>query len=280
MPFRYRPDGKYVKNLPLTRRIMPFIMKGRVESTVYFEQNIDAEKAWKFLEKFRQDTGLQATILHLIIWAGGQILNERPKLNRFVAGKRIYQRNGIWVSFSAKKKMSENSPLVVIKREIDPGWTFNELVTKLRDSIVKGKSDKPSPTDKELSLVFKFPAMVVGLFSRLMMKLDHFGLVPGFALREDPMYASVIIANLGSIGLDAAYHHLYEYGNIPIFITVGKKEDRVTVAKDGSVTVRPILTLRFSFDERIADGFYCLRALNRFRQILEDPEPVIREFVR
>src|SRR5512135_3059827 len=104
MPLRWRPDGDFVRNVPATRRVLPFIMRTRTQSTVFFEQKIDTSNTQTFLWSFRDRTGLHATLLHLLIWASAQVLHARPRLNRFTAGGRIFQRRGIWISFSAKKR--------------------------------------------------------------------------------------------------------------------------------------------------------------------------------
>jgi len=270
MPFRWRPDGAYIRDLPRTRRIMPFIMRKRNESIVFFEQKLDTSRALTFLNNFRSRTGLHATMLHLLIYASTQMLKERPRLNRFVAGGRIFQRRGIWISFSAKKRKTEDAPIVLVKREIDPSWSFEELVRQIEGGISEGRSDKPSTTDTELSLMFKLPTLLVGWMVWLLMKLDHFGLLPSAYIKKDPLFASLFIANLGSIDLDAGYHHLYEYGNISILIMAGRSKEEIVVGPDGNPVVRPMITLRYSFDERIEDGLYGARALEIVKGIIED----------
>jgi len=271
MPFWWRSDGDYVRNVPRTRRIMPFIMRKRNESIVFFEQKLDTAKASTFLRDFRDRTGLRATMLHLLIYSSAQMLKDRPRMNRFIAGGRIFQRRGIWISFSAKKRKTEDAPIVLVKREIDPSWSFEELVRQIEGGISESRSDKPSITDTELSLTFKLPVFLIGWLVWLLMKLDHFGWLPGSFIRKDPLFASLFIANLGSIDLDAGFHHLYEYGNIPVFIMAGRSKEEVVVGPGGNPIVRPMMTLRYSFDERIEDGLYGARALEIMKRIIEDP---------
>jgi hypothetical protein len=271
MPFGWRPDGDYVRDLPRTRRIMPFIMRKRNESIVFFEQKLDMSRTLTFLNDLRSRTGLHATILHLLIYASVQMLKERPHLNRFVAGGRIFQRRGIWVSFSAKKRKTEDAPIVLVKREIDPSWSFEELVRQIEGGISEGRSDNPSTTDTELALMFKLPTLLVGWLVWLLMKLDCFGLLPDTFIRKDPLFSSLFIVNLGSINLDAGYHHLYEYGNIPMLIMAGRSKEEVAVGSDGKLEVRSMMTLRYSFDERVEDGLYGARALEIMKRIIEDP---------
>ena len=192
-------------------------------------------------------------------------------MNRFVAGGRIFQRRGIWISFSAKKRKTEDAPIVLVKREIDPSWSFEELVRQIEGGISEGRSDKPSTTDTELSLMFKLPTLLVGWLVWLLMKLDHFGLLPGAYIKKDPLFASMFIVNLGSINLDAGYHHLYEYGNIPMLVMAGRSKEEVVVGPDDKPEVRSMMTLRYSFDERIEDGLYGARALQIVKKLVEDP---------
>jgi hypothetical protein len=275
MPFWWRPDGTYVKNLKNTRKIMPFLMHGRTESTVYYEQHLEVENAWKFVEAFREKTGLKASILHYIIWRSAQVLEHRPGLNRFVAGRRIYQRDGIWVSFSMKKEMNDEAPLVVVKKKIDPKWSFEETVQHIQGGISKGREGSKSVSDKEMDIVFMLPNFMVSFFTWLLQTLNHYGLLPGSMIRADELYASVFIANLGSIGLQPAYHHLYEYGDIPIFMALGTNEPRMALDSRGRPAVKDMMTIRYSFDERINDGFYSIKALELLKSLVENPEMMI-----
>jgi len=247
-------------------------MHGRSESTVYYEQQIEVEKAWKFVDEFRKSSGLKASILHYIIWRSAQVLHERPGLNRFAAGQRIYQRDGIWVSFSMKKEMQDESPLVVVKKKIDPSWSFEETVRHIQSGIHEGRSGKKSTSDKEMGLVFLLPNFMVSFFVWVLRTLNHYGWLPGSLIREDGLYGSLFIANLGSIGLQPAYHHLYEYGDIPIFMALGTNEPRMVLDERGRMAVKDIMTIRYSFDERINDGFYSIQALELLKKLVEDPD--------
>lgn len=272
MPFQWRPDGTFVKHLSNTRRIMPFLMHGRTESTVYYEQHVEVEKAWQYVEEFSKRSGLHATILHFLIWRAAQVLDRRPGLNRFVAGRRIYQRDGIWISFSMKKEMRDDAPLVVVKKKIDPTWSFEETVNMIQGGIEKGREGSKSTSDKEMDLVFALPYFMVSFFTWLLKTLNHFGWLPGSLIKADELFASVFVANLGSIGLQPAYHHLYEWGNCPIFVALGTNEPRMMLDERGRPAVKDMMTLRYSFDERINDGFYSIRALELLKQLIENPE--------
>jgi hypothetical protein len=275
MPLFRRFDGDLARDVPATRRIMPFLMRTRTESAVYFEQRIDAEPGLRRLARLDADAGVRATFFHLVMHAVVETLGERPRLNRFVSGRRIYQRKGIWISYSAKKALSDDAPIFVVKRELTPGGTLADTVKVTQADVSEGRSDRPSHVDKELGVFLRLPTFLLAALVWLLRWLDAHNLAPRALIGPDPMFASVFIANLGSVRLDAAYHHLYEYGNIPIFVTVGKVHDAVVPMPDGGVAVRKQVLLRWSFDERIEDGLYCARALDRVRARLESEDGTI-----
>jgi hypothetical protein len=261
MPLFRRRDGDLVKDVPAYRRIMPLIMPTRTESTVFFEQRVAVGRALELVGRFNDERAAagdtrKITLFHLVLWAIVQTLAERPRLNRFVMNHRLYQRRGIWLSYSAKKAFDDESPVFVVKKEFDPGWSFGELVDHVHGDVAEGRSSRPSAVDKELSLLLRMPLFLLKWFVSLARWLDRHNLMPFSMIRTDPMYASMFIANLGSLKLEAAFHHNYEWGTIPIFVTIGRI--------DGDQ-----MLLRWTFDERIEDGLYCARALERLRERLE-----------
>ena len=268
MPFRFRNDADVVDDVPATRRIMPFFMPTRNESLVFFDLEVDAARLDARVEALKAQ-GLRASVLHVVVAAVVAVLHERPRLNRFVAGGRLWQRRGIHVSFSAKKEKSDSGAIVVVKKLLDPALDEVGLARALEGGVVEARSTVPSTMDKELRVLLSLPGFLLSFLVRCAKRLDAWGLLPRAFIDNDPLFASVFIANLGSLGMDAPQHHLYEYGNIPIFCTIGRKKHGFAVDDDGAVIVREIYPLRFTFDERIEDGLYCLTSLQMLKQRIE-----------
>jgi hypothetical protein len=260
--FGRRRDGTLADVAPY-RRIMPFLMRGRNESIVLFEQRLDLSRTNPWLDAWRRSTGQHATVFHLVLHALARMLHERPRLNRFVAGRRLYDRRGVFVTFAAKKAMHDDAPLATVKRAFAANETFAEMVAALTADVRVAKSDQLGKIDRELSLLAAGVAMLRWL--------DAHGLAPRALIGDDPMYTSVFVSNLGSLRMDAAYHHLYEYGNCPLFCTIGRAAPTPIVSDDGTLVVRPTLLLRYSYDERVEDGFYAASAVALIRTWIEDP---------
>ena len=250
--------------------MMPLLMRGRNESAVYFEQRLDLSRTLPWLAAWNERNGRRATPFHLVLHALAGMLHDRERVNRFTVGRKTYQRTQVLLSFAAKQAMSEDAPLRTVKKQFARGETFAEVVDRTGGEVSTARADTPTAMDKELGIVLKVPGVVLALGLRLLSWLYAWGLAPRSLIDTDPMYASAFVANLGSIKLDAAYHHLYEHGNCPLFVTIGQIAE-VPVVIDGAVVVRPQLTLRYTYDERVEDGLYCAKALQLIKQRIENP---------
>jgi hypothetical protein len=267
-----RPDGELVRDLPPTKRIMPYIMRGRNESAFYFEQHLSLQKTDAYIRMFNEahpDTPIG--VQHIVMRAILEVMTRFPTLNRFVAGGRLYQRSEIWFSYSAKQNLKEGSPLIVLKRRFHVDEPFEVMVADMQRQLSEGRfGGGVTASDKEIGLIMKLP----GVGRRLLMAIgrfaDAFGLLPRSFIDNDPLYGSAFFANVGSLGMDAGYHHLYEYGSIGVFGVLGRP-----TSEPGSPTSGPdrrrTMTLRWTYDERMEDGLVAGFGLRLCKQFVEDP---------
>ncbi len=252
--------------------MMPYLMRGRGESVVYFEQILDMTAALAFIEDWNKTHERKLTPFHLVMAACGKALHARPGLNRFVSGGRIWQRKGCFISFAAKKRFLDDAPLVTVKMEVPRGdEPLPDTVHRIHASVGEGRSGKERPVDKEVKLAVALPGFLLAFVLGLLRLLDRWNLLPGALIKNDPLYSSLFVANLGSVGIDRVWHHLYEYGTVSLFCAIGELKPRVVPGADGQPVVRQTLRLRYSFDERINDGFYCAASLGIVREYVEDP---------
>jgi hypothetical protein len=273
MPLFRRPDGDLVKNESPVRSIMPYVMRGRNESIIYHEAQYDIGKTRAFLRAFNHEheRDQPATLFHLFMWASAQILADRPGLNRFISGNRMYRRKGIFISFAAKKEIADDAPLVAMKMEFRKDESFADCCKRIVETIKGGRSTARSDLDKELALAMMLPGPLLSLVMRLLRWLDKVNLMPGFMIANDPLYTSVFISNLGSIGLDRTSHHLYESGTAAMFGAMGMPRKQLMPDRAGNPVVKDILEVRWSLDERVNDGLYCARTLAQLKKLIEDP---------
>jgi len=251
------------------RRIMPYLMRRRNESVVYNDAVYQIERTREWLKAYNRAHAERATFFHLLSYAAAQTLHARPALNRFVAGNRIYQRRGVQVSFVVKKDMKDDAPSTTVKVSAAQGETLAAYARRLA-AVVHEAQETERHVDKETGLIMLLPGFMVRALVAAARWLDHWHLYPRFMTENDPMYASVFLANLGSVGVSDVYHHLYEYGTVSIFGAISAPT-RMPFVEGDVVVPRAGVRVRWSFDERIHDAFYCAKSLELVRQIVESP---------
>jgi hypothetical protein len=146
-----------VRDLPAIRRFMPFVSPRRNRVAVYFRQEIDVESALRLVDRLNEGRAPEAriTLFHLLLRGIARVLHERPRLNRFVAGGRVWQRDGVWLSFSVKKAMSDAAPLTTVKLRFDPAESLDALSARLVAALGVGRSDAKSTADFEMGALLR-----------------------------------------------------------------------------------------------------------------------------
>ncbi len=268
-----RPDGTLVRRLHPYRRLMGYIMPGRNESLVYFESYVDSRQLLDYLTEARKRFDCDMT--HAIVAATCICCAENPTMNRFSLGGRLYQRNGIYISFSMKRQQLDRAAkLSVVKIRIQPGETFRALCERINAGIRTERSGERTHADKEFDLFEHLPRPLMQAGVRLLNTLDYYNLLPASYIENDPLYTSMFCANMGSLQMNAGFHHLYEYGTCSLFTMAGRIEDR-PVVENGRVEIRSMLLLRFTYDERVDDGLNARYGIQSIVGALERPFEVL-----
>ena len=269
-----RFDGVWLRDEPSMNQIMSYIYPNRADNEAYINEEIDLRPIEEYLAKKNEGReGDKYKYFHVICAAVAKTLILRPKLNRFVAGNRLYQRKYASVAFTMKKQFSDRSEEGLVMKKFQPDSTidtlFHDLVSEvhaIRESRVVDNST--SFMDK----LVKLPRPVLNAIMSILVKLDRKGKVPYDLIKEDPNYSSCFLTNLGSIDLNSGYHHLSNWGTCTIFVVIGKRHYAPEYHADGSYEVRPVLNLGFTLDERVADGYYYSKSMKLIKHLLAHPE--------
>ncbi len=268
--FGKRPDATLVRDLNAMRRFMPYVSPWRNDSLFYMNQDIGAEAAFEFIEKKNEERpkSRPITLFHLYLRAISMALLLRPGVNRFVKAGQVWQRDGVWLTFSAKRKLIDGSPMITIKRRFHPeSETLDEMTDAIYEQLKAGRRGTQTTSDKEMKWMLRLPGPLIRLALTIQRLADHFGLLPRKMIDADPLYTSVFLANLGSINYPAGFHHLWEYGTASVFGVMG----RIERGTDGSRK----FTAAWTYDERMEDGLYSYHTLEMVRKWIENPETMV-----
>jgi hypothetical protein len=277
MPLFRRSDGELVRDLSDSRRIMPYVMRQRNESIVFHTMQLKIAETRAWLREYNRSHGKNqhGSLFYLFIYACAKMFNERPGVNRFVSGGRTYQRKDVWISFTAKKRLVDDSPLVTVKLKFSANEKFEDCMKRISDAVEYGRSGRQSPIDNELRMLTRLPGPVLRSVLAAGRWLDRFNLLPVALIEPDPLFTTLFLTNDGSVGVGNAHHHLYEYGTCSVFAVVGNVKKTVVVDRAGNANVREVLEVYWSFDERVNDGMYCAKSLMVAQRLMEDPKRYI-----
>jgi hypothetical protein len=268
-----RYDGRRVRTLNPFYQITPYIMRSRVDAQDYFEDEVDIGPTERWLRQMRDQGRTDLGLLHVLMAATVRTLSQRPRLNRFVAGQRIYARNEILVSLALKKRLQDDSPETTIKLAFQPTDTVFDVAERLNAAVEGNKElGSQNETDQTARLFMLAPGFLVRFLVWLFRTLDFYGRMPKAIHRASPFHTSVFITDLGSLGVRPIYHHLYEFGTTSVFIAFGLKERRTEIDRAGNRVERKYVGIKVVNDERICDGHYYASAFRYLLKLLRDPK--------
>jgi len=265
--FGRRPDATAVRELSAMRRFMPYVSPRRNDSVFHLAQDMDVEAALEFLEEKNRErpNDRPITLFHLLLRSSGQGLELRPGVNRFVKGGRLWQRDGVWLTFSAEMRGEDGSPLITVKRRFEPAHeSLDQMLDGVYGLIRPAPTERKSISDKQLHVRLRLPGFVIRATVGVLRFADCFGLVPRGMIEADPLYASIFFADAGSVGHEAGFHHLWEHGTCSIFCVMSK----IKRGPDG----RRFMTVCWTYDERIEDGLYSNITIAGIKKRIENPE--------
>ena len=268
-----RSDGRYIRSSPAIEQITPFIMPDRCGANILFDEAAEITALERYVRAKRRAGMPSFGVTHALVAAYVRTVAKYPALNRFVAGQRIYSRGeDIAVCMTVKKEMTRQAPDTVIKVHFSPRDTARDVYEKF-DAAVAGAKDEmeASNVDDAAGILTSTPRMVLKFVVWLIRWLDYFGLAPRFLLELSPFHGSLFFTSMGSLGIRPVYHHLYDFGTVPVFCAFGRKR-RAEEIEDGQIVERKYMDLRFNLDERICDGFYYASVIKYFLRLLAHPE--------
>ena len=271
--FGDRKDGVKLKKLHSMHVIMPLIFPNRCDNEAFVSDRIDLTNINTYLAKKNADHPEYAyNLFQVIVTAMLKTIVLRPKMNRFIANNTMYMHNDVSASFTVKKIFSDDGAEALAQVRVKGAETIDDIHNEIFRQISFCRSEKLDGGTESLNAVAAIPGFlkkIVGAGARF---LDRHGWMPSSVTEGDPFYGSVYLSNLGSIKLQAGYHHLTNWGTCSVFCTIGAIKKRPFYEEDGSVQVKECVDLGLTIDERIADGYYYSRTVQLLKKLLENPE--------
>jgi len=269
--FGDRKDGKLLRDIDSMHYIMPLMYPNRCDNEAFMHLRIDLTNAEKFLERKNADNpAYKYNLFQLIVTAMLKAITLRPHMNRFIANGNMYQRNQITAAFTVKKVFSDKGGEALARIYAKETDTIDTIHEEIFRQVSFCRSDKKDGSTASMDVIQKIPGKkLIGVIARF---LDRHGWMPQSIIATDPYYCSVVLTNLGSLKLDAGYHHMTNWGTNSVFCAIGLMKKRPFYDEDGNVEMRMSVDIGLTIDERIADGYYYAKTIRLLKVLLENPE--------
>ncbi len=269
-----RNDGRRLRSLSPIFAVSPYIMVTRNTSSNFLTDRIECSALDEYIRRKRRE-GLQGFgMLHVVLAAYARCVAAYPGVNRFISGQHVFSRDGIEVSMTIKPEMRADSPDTVIKIVLRPTDTAEDVYREIQRKVDEVKSAPKNDTNFDnLARAFNLiPGPLLKFVVWLLKFLDYFGCLPRGLTRLSPFHGSLYITSMASLGIPPIYHHLYDFGNVPVFVSLGKKYRVNELNDSGTAVVKKYIDYTFVTDERICDGFYYASVLRYLRGLLQEPD--------
>jgi len=266
-----RYDGWRARNVDAVFSVIPYFLRTRMDSQNFFEESVNVDIIEDFIKKHKEDIP-NLSIMHVIMAAMVRLISQRPHLNRFVIWNKIYARNHMNFSIAVKRTLSDDGEETLIKPYFQPTDTLQDVVRKVKDEQMNNQQVGQKNTSDTLSRILGvLPDSVLRFVVFTLLHLDKVGLMPKFVNQASPWHCSMFLTNIGSIGVESIYHHLYEFGTCSLFLAMGKKSRKHSMDKEGTLQPHKSIQMKFVLDERICDGFYYASSMRMLNKFLVDP---------
>lgn len=264
-------EFRRVKSISPMSYVIPYIMVDRTGSQNFIQDSVEIEKLEKYMKEKQQSGMTNISMMHIMIAAYIRLVSQRPALNRFIRGQKVWTRKNVEVSLTIKKEMSLESPDTVVKITLPPSATLADVYEALNHEIVSYRENPGGDFDETAKFFTKIPGLLFKFTVAALRFLDYFSLMPKFIAKVSPFHCSYFITSMGSLGIPPIYHHLYDFGSCPVFFSFGTKRRAYELDAQGIVKKKSYLDFTFVLDERICDGYYYASALRMLKNIIKNP---------
>ena len=150
--------------------------------------------------------------------------------------RNIARDREIEVNMTVKKEMS---PDTVIKLRFDPSDTADVVYQRFNAKVQEVKNVLEDTSFGALAGAFHLvPGLLLKFLVWALQVSDYFGCLPSSITHLSHFHGSLYITFMASLGIPPIFHRLYDFGNVPVFWSFGRKRQAFEYQWDGTVARR------------------------------------------
>lgn len=266
-------DARRIDDINGMFQIMLDLKPNRCDSDVFINQKMDVTKLVEYVEK-KKKSGENITYFHSFVTAIGKTMYNRPKLNRFIRNRHVFEHNDVVISFVAKISFDDRSEEIMVMVPIDPNDNINTISKKIKDKVdsIRNKKVNKEGANNAIDIIGKLPNIIRVPLVGILKWCDRQDILPRSLVKDNLYYSSMIVSNLGAIKCGAIYHNLTNFGTCSSLATMGEIKLEEVVKEKGKKEIRSICEFGINFDERVADGYYFAKSVQLLQYIFDNPD--------
>ena len=263
---------KRIKNLNGMEQLMLDIKPDRCDSDVYINQKMDLTKLVKYIES-KKKKGEEITYFHAFLTAIGKVLYNRPKLNRYIRNRHVFEHSDVVISFVAKVSFQDKAEEIMIMVPVEPNDNIETVAKKIRSKVnsMRSKTVKKEGANDAIDTLGKLPNIIRVPLVGILKWMDKKGILPSSLVKDNLYYSSMIVSNLGSIKCGAIYHNITNFGHCSSLATMGEIKKEEIINEAGKKEIKDICEFGINLDERIADGYYFAKSVKMLQYLFDNP---------
>ena len=233
-------DAYLVKDVEPIQEFMLNLLGSRTDNEAVCRFDIDMEALEAYIQKRNDENPeFRYTFFHVFCAALGRTIAERPRMNYFVRNMKYYERKAISITAIAKKQKKDGAEegMIIMKydknSDVSPIEQMHESICRQVYNIRKSE-DSHDDTTKIMQTIVSLPGFLRRLVFSMILRWDRTGNLPKDMAEASPYSHTCFVSNLGSIKMDAQYHHLSNFGSNSFFAIIGQKYMKPVFNADGS----------------------------------------------
>ena len=270
--FGHRFDGKRISDIDPIVQITPYLMPMRCDAMVFLEHKLDYEKLTRYISR-KAAEGEKITYLQIIMASYVRAVSQHPEVNRFIFNKQYYSRKCCAASYTILKEyQNSDSNETTVRIEYDLTDTIFDVRDRMNAAQEAARAEVGNTAVEKIAKVVLGIPGLTSLIVWLYRLLDRYGLAPSAVAKELPFYCGAFMTNNASIGLHHVWHHIYNFGNVSLFMGMGSVLKEATVEPDGRVRMKRWLPIGITADERVCSGAHYAAFFADVRKYFDHPE--------
>jgi len=249
------------------RRMATAIYARPVDGKISGFVNIDFRPCQEAITKWAEE-GHRVTPTHIMMAIMARVLGRHvPELNCYARWGSVHHRGDVTIATA----VLVGKELTTLKIANADKKSILELADEVNAGVSKRREGKDTAMKKRNGGLAKLPwPFRQWIFSFIRwLTYEARITIPGLGINNN-MFGSMLVTNIGPLGLDNGFPALMPASNLALVIGIGKVALKPMVV-DGQVVAIPALPVTGTFDHRVCDGSHIGRFGHALHHYMANP---------